>query len=894
MTGCVGMLKPTVFLSYKRGDAASEEAVATAEAALVKNGLEVLIDRGIEPGDVWSQELYQWLLSCSAAIAFVGAASAASEWCRREWWFLRERHRADGMPVIQISTDGTWDSAGILDDLQGMRISKRLGANQLKSLRALNQLKPSAESYLAAHHAWLRYQFNNAPLWGREPFSLGDVYVETECGLLDWEEISREKEPRDPFKDDDENGGRHGLLDTAMARILDTTKNEPIVIQGPPGAGKSAFTLRLANELLERGFNPILVRFRDFRPTQADRADQLIDDALRIGPVEEEPPRHDAAIVTPALLDRSEGTMKGKLSDVVLILDGWDEVSLSGNANYQAQLQTWLPKIREFVIDKRGVRARLVLSGRPSSEVRSSGVLHKKTPILTVRSLRPDALTGFAEAMAGHLEGAAANPGPDQWTIDLEHIEPLMRRYKEWFDEDGRTRDTSSSMDVLGSPLLAFLVFRVLADWRGDPAALVEQPTALYQALIDTTVEHAGKGRDEEVKGSVQRGGERLRRLLHRVAAIVTILRQEAVSFTELDHRLTDDPAFQDWYTDGGDLARAVDGDGKAGALDSPLQELVVNFYFKGGNKSLGCEFLHKSFREYLYAEGVVAALLTVSEGKSGPLQDPNLPFWQDFREGTPQHAASRALAHLLAPQWLTPEVKAHLFWLLGRAIEAEPERWVWLRDLLLDVYIWWAEGVHLRRQPGCARDPREWATAFVEEMVLGALPFDSKVHAEPPRSTALDAHLGDALMEITALVHRLLLDRPTNDQPGVGFRPVYRTTGDIPRFKPGGGGHFRNLVARINAAGWRPLGEFPANTSMASVSFAEEALFLLVLVQADLSRADLFEANCWRATIDSCRLQFADLSKSLGLKQYQVDAAYGNRETKLPPRIERPAHWEV
>jgi hypothetical protein len=168
--------------------------------------------------------------------------------------------------------------------------------------------------------------------------------------------------------------------------------------------------------------------------------------------------------------------------------------------------------------------------------------------------------------------------------------------------------------------------------------------------------------------------------------------------------------------------------------------------------------------------------------------------------------------------------------------------------------------------------------------------------------------------MEITALVHRLLLDRPTNDQPGVGFRPVYRTTGDIPRFKPGGGGHFRNLVARINAAGWRPLGEFPANTSMASVSFAEEALFLLVLVQADLSRADLsgadlsganlfeanlsgadlFEANCWRATIDSCRLQFADLSKSVGLEQDQVDAAYGNKVTKLPPGIERPAHWEV
>ena len=33
----------------------------------------------------------------------------------------------------------------------------------------------------------------------------------------------------------------------------------------------------------------------------------------------------------------------------------------------------------------------------------------------------------------------------------------------------------------------------------------------------------------------------------------------------------------------------------------SVLHELVVNFYFKGGNTSIGCEFLHKSFRESVY-----------------------------------------------------------------------------------------------------------------------------------------------------------------------------------------------------------------------------------------------------------------------------------------------------
>ena len=137
------------------------------------------------------------------------------------------------------------------------------------------------------------------------------------------------------------------------------------------------------------------------------------------------------------------------------------------------------------------------------------------------------------------------------------------------------------------------------------------------------------------------------------------------------------------------------------------------------------------------------------------------LPYWQDFPEGTPQLAASRALARLLAPQWLTPDVAVHLFWLIEQAITAEPARWVWLRDLLLDVYVWWAEGVHLRPQPKRDRDSRNWRAACIEELLKDTLPFDSKADAEPPRSTTLDAHLGEALIEMTALVHRLLARHP-------------------------------------------------------------------------------------------------------------------------------------
>lgn len=852
------MLKPSVFLSYKRDDPASAEAVARAEAALAANNLDVLIDRQIEPGDLWSHDLYGWLLTCSAAIAFVGEAAARSEWCRREWWFLRERHRTGGFPVIPVSVDGTWGSGGILDDLQGHRASNGLDEAALGQLRNLQAARPSAESYLAAHHAWLRYQYNNAPLWGREPFSLADVYVETECGRLSWGEITDEKKRRDPFRDDEDNGGRHDLVAAAMEAILDPKLREPIVVQGPPGSGKSAFTLRLANELLDRGLKPILVRFRDFRLT-LDNAGELIEDALRIGPTEEEPPRPREPIVTPDLLDRPHETDKGRIAECVFILDGWDEVSLTGNASYQAQLRTWLPRLREFLVGRPGAPLRLVLTGRPSAEVRGSGILRKDTPIHTVRGMRPAALTRFARTLATHLGQGPTNADGESWSIDLERIAPILQRYESWHNEQRHKDDVSSGMDVLGSPLLAFLVFRTLADFEGDAATLVEQPTALYKALIDVTVAHAGKGQDEKVEGAVHRGGERLRFLLHRVACIITILGQEAVSFTELDYRLETDAAFRKWYTAGDDLLGAVNEQEHASAL----QELVVNFYFKGGNTALGCEFLHKSFREYLFAESVVAVLLEISAGKSGPLENPKQRYWEDFQDGTPQFVTSRSLSRLLAPQWLTLDIATHLFWLIEQAVEKEPERWVWLRDLLLDVYIWWAEGVHLRPQPKLARDSRQWLPAFVEELLLDALPFDSRAEAEPPRSAALDAHLGEALMEITALVHRLLAEHPAANKPEGGLRSRYRDQGEVPRFAPGGGGYFTNLVARINAAGWRPEGPYSVRSALAGVSLAREDLSRADLFRADLREADLSGANLTEASLFRADLRGADLRRA-------------------------------
>ncbi|MGY3037853.1 hypothetical protein ACVIIV_007023 [Bradyrhizobium sp. USDA 4354] len=872
------MLKPTVFISYKRNHEPTAEIVRRIEAILSVKGFDILRDVSIEAGSLWSSDLYRWLMECSAAVAIIGAEAAQSEWCRREWWFLRERHRLTGIPIIPICPSEKIESAGILDDFQAIKIFGDFDDCLLRQMEGLQAAKPTAESYLAAHHAWLRWQFSDAQVWGREPYSLRDIYAETDCGRLLWSEIADEKARKDPFKDHEASGGRHNLVDTVVELFSDPKFKELIVVQGPPGCGKSAFTLRLANELLTRGLRPILVRFRDFRLTTFDSANELIEDALRIGPVDEEPPRPGQSIITSDALSRVFKLGKAQISQLVFILDGWDEVSLTGNTSYQAQLQTWLPRIREYFIGRPGTSVRLILTGRPSAEVRSSGILKPNTPVLTVRHLTPVMLRGFAEAIATNLKRAEKVGQVAQWSLDHARLEAVFKQYEQWFSTSDDTE--SHSMEVVGSPLLAYLTFRTLAETDVDPAQLVAEPTALYKALVDITVAHAGKGRSEDLQDTVHRGGESLRHLLHRVAAVITVLGREAISFTELSSRLEDDNETIDaWRSEQGLRGLVSDA-----TYDSVLHELVINFYFKGGNTNIGCEFLHKSFREYLFAEAVVAVVKELSQGMSGPLAAPKVAYWQDFPDGTPQFKASRALARLLAPQWLTRDVRDHILWLLNSEIQAEPERWEWIGDLLLDVYIWWAEGVHLRPQPLMRRGAKVWQAAFINELLEHALPFDSTTTADPIRSTALDGHLGEALMQITAAVYASL---PASGglEPGRDClrRNYLRFQGDRRRFAPGGGGYFTSLCNRINAAHWRAGALFPTFaylpaidldgepcrmldfevTTMTDASLRNAQLIGALLFRVNLRGADLTEANLLAAKLIECDLSGASLNEA-------------------------------
>jgi uncharacterized protein YjbI with pentapeptide repeats len=818
-----------IFLSYKHNHSRSDVIRRQLEAELIQHGYDVLVDETLRGGDRWPTRLYEWVLECAAAVVLASPEAKASDWCQREWHVLAARAAASGTRVIPVCIDLPPSELTVLEGLQAIEASDDLVTRVLAALADVPSWAVTPEDYLALHQAWNRYQFWKGPVLGREPFALQQIYLETECGVLRWSEISSPGVIRDPFEES--NGGRTSIVDTVMDLVLDPDFRDALVVQGPAGSGKSAFTLRLADALEAKRLRAVRLRFRDMRFATHDRVDEMFADAIRVGPESEVAPAPVQELFDEARLRDTVQIAQTTLCRWVFILDGWDEVSLAGSAGYQAQLRTWLPKIREFLVQRTGAPVRLVITGRPSLEVKESGFLRRDTPILTLRPIRPDQLRAFADAVSAVAD----------WGLTVERCEAACKRYTTWFE-----RREPNGIDMLGLPLLAFLTFRTLADWRGDIAELISAPSALYCALIDQTVTHSGKAVAEGLEGTVHRGGESLRRLLVRTAAIVSVFWSEHISFEELKLRLDEERALEEWV--------------ESATADHPLHELVVNFYFKGGHPELGCEFLHKSFREYLFAEAIVNRLEEVAEQRSGSIEPPQRSYWKDFEEGSLWYRASRELSKLLAPQWFTPEIRGHVFWLLSRAIAANPGRWTFLRDLLADVYAWWAEGVHLRPQPKRERGRHRWEQPYVFEMVEWSLPYTDP-EAEPMRLVALDGHLGYALIQLAAFVHAQL--PPSTDSPVLHGEGRYQYDDGTRRcFRPGNGGYFKHIAARWATV----LMPFWVRLALPRVVLADEPLAHVDLSGADLgganlTRADLSGANLWEADLGGANLTRANLS---------------------------------
>ncbi len=147
-----------------------------------------------------------------------------------------------------------------------------------------------AAEALLEHADYQRWLFEEQPVFGKEPFALKHVYIDTECGELTWGvirdgerdegDVEEGKQRRlDPFHEN--SAKRVPLLDTVLDKIGDPKFRDAIIVQGVAGAGKSSFTLRLCAELLRQGLRPIRVLLRDLR---FDRpVEEALAQAIRLG-----------------------------------------------------------------------------------------------------------------------------------------------------------------------------------------------------------------------------------------------------------------------------------------------------------------------------------------------------------------------------------------------------------------------------------------------------------------------------------------------------------------------------------------------------------------------------------------------------------------------------------
>jgi hypothetical protein len=183
-------------------------------------------------------------------------------------------------------------------------------------------------------------------------------------------------------------------------------------------------------------------------------------------------------------------------------------------------------------------------------------------------------------------------------------------------------------------------------------------------------------------------------------------------------------------------------------------------------------------------------------------------------------------------------------------------QEWRNIRDLIVDLWDWWAEGVHLRPQPFIRDDTSviDYKEPFSVWLVKTAAPIDLS-HDElpvPRRIVTIDACLGDALFRLNCTLH-FEINKATgwlevvngNEMKVNGPKMLWinATKGKDKRYQtqimradqswlafspssPDGKIQYLTVYAsRINGAGWRPQGDFPHGVDMSGVDLADARL---------------------------------------------------------------------
>ena len=546
---------------------------------------------------------------------------------------------------------------------------------------SLDSESRAAHAALRRHAEYQTWLFEEARVLNRESYALDRIYVATDCSKLTREQLSTRAKPGctpiNPFYEGIENGDRLPLLLTVLGFIEDKNFNDAIMIQGAPGSGKSSFTLKLVSVLQKRGLRPIRVRLRNVDPSKelctAINSAIAYEDDDYLAAHERWPAPVD--VLLGGNVFREEVTLAGtgaRICPYVLILDGWDEISVAVSEGFKEKVKELLLSIRRELLRPNIPKVRVIITGRPSDAVDDcSSFFLSRTPVLTIRVLTPVQLQEMVEkfeSTSDRLLSSDFQPALDEYQREFEAYEklrpaPVPNELLVGVSRFDYVEPLSQSpIAILGFPLLTYLALRLLNLGELNLLDLQADPTNLFRRLTDHIVQNACRPSDSTDERILPRiyGGE-LRLLLWRTAAEMTALGEEEISREELAARLKLS-----------NLEQALNGL----SMGSAITSLMVSFYFKGGNFALGCEFTHKAFREYLFAELIVDTLKAYAGKVNAPLPE-RAVYWKDFDQTDPRRETIYELVRLLGPQWLTPEIFRYIDglikWEISRADNPAP-----------------------------------------------------------------------------------------------------------------------------------------------------------------------------------------------------------------------------
>lgn len=766
-----------------------------------------------------------------------------------------------------------------------------------------------ANFIILEHQDYLKWLYDGRNVRG-ESYTLRDIFIEPTCEVLTWKELnaraSRESEAGDQMHNSEEDGGdARELTPTLLNYIFAESCNQPLVVQGYPGSGKSACTIRLCYELMNEGFFPIRISLKNIDT----RKGVLLEDALakEIRLRDGENDTKVAVVSREKFLGLFERRVKRRQTTIcpyILILDGWDEVKVNVDS-YRDQMEEMLQSVRQLFFNEGGGRVRVILAGRSNDAVINSKFLQPDTPIFKLKDFTTEQVNCYIDKIAAALTEKTSR-GDRTWNVPpKDRILEIVRYFRKIIKKSElikKIQKADSSMDryrsgepnyeILRVPLLAQLAFRLLTELPRveDAELLLKNPTHLYRCLVDLTIEKAVKPAD--VGGTSLMSGQDLRYLLQQTAAVITIIGKESITKKELEAGL-----------DGG---RGGFGARIGQCLDSNrVTSLLTSFFFRGGiaDKDIACEFSHRSFREYFFAEQITEKLKAAARIRN--IHSTKSEYWMDFTESSTQYQLSRALCELLAPRWMTPEVAYHLDqlieWEIKRAEYKDPypivgnptagisiNGWKQIRRLMAELWEWWGECAHLRSQPFEDNKNIEFNDPYaisLAERLLSIFGRSDDGTLKPERLLTIDSHLGDSFFRITESVHYHLIPADSraalasskiyNHSDAILFEQEYQTkitNGEhtIIRFRPTGDDckKFKMYVSRINASQMRPWGEFPGRALLRGLDFTATDLERLNLRNSIIEFSDCYStvfdgAFCNNIQIYHSNLEFASFTEA-------------------------------